>query len=553
MAYLNMRNFMIGFLTISLFIGIGLPLLTIFYYAFFEDGAIAVSQLIELYQDPKMFLVIRNSIRLGIYVVLGTTCLALPLAFIMTRTSLRHHRWLQIIFLIPFMTPPYIGAMGWILFMQEGGFAQQLFPLITPWTSSFFSLSGMVFMMSLHLFPFLYLMLYNALLRIQGNYQQAATIYGKSKRYNLFKVTFPLLFASYLLGILLIFVKTLAEFGTPATFGKRIGYPVFTTEIHGLLSTWPIRIQFAVGMSLVLLFICLVVWGIQSYIQQKVTYTTISGRTVIPVFLKESRFITLISKSYVFILLFFAIGIPYFSIMSVSLMKVRGDGLNWNNITLKNYFDLVQTGSKGFQAFNHSLQFALIASCITIIFGLCIVLLTPYLPKVFAQLIDFISLIPNTIPGIVMVVGLMMFWNSPLLPLTIYNTKWMPIVTYAVLFLPYAVQYIKSAYQQLDRSLFEAAEIFSAHRLKTLWRITFPLLIPGILAGWMMTFIISMRELVASLLILPPSVQTIATYIYAQFEQGDVGMGMAMAVVTVVITIVVISLMEYLKRKGEFM
>ena len=83
-------------------------------------------------------------------------------------------------------------------------------------------------------------------------------------------------------------------------------------------------------------------------------------------------------------------------------------------------------------------------------------------------------------------------------------------------------------------------------------KIIFPLIIPGILAGWAMTFTISIRELVASLLVLPPSVETSATFIFAQFEQGEVSIGMAMAVVSVGLTTLCLLLLQHMehKRKG---
>lgn len=75
-----------------------------------------------------------------------------------------------------------------------------------------------------------------------------------------------------------------------------------------------------------------------------------------------------------------------------------------------------------------------------------------------------------------------------------YNTKWMPIVTYVVLFLPYAVQYIKASYNQIDASIFQSIRIFSPNKMSVIFNITLSLLLPGMFAAWMMTFIISIRE-----------------------------------------------------------
>ena len=105
---------------------------------------------------------------------------------------------------------------------------------------------------------------------------------------------------------------------------------------------------------------------------------------------------------------------------------------------------------------------------------------------------------------------------------------------------------------QIDDSLVQAGSIFSGNYIYIFRKIILPLIIPGILAGWAMTFTISIRELVASLLVLPPSVETSATFIFAQFEQGEVSIGMAMAVVSVGLTTICLLLLQHMeqKRKG---
>lgn len=526
------------------------PLIAIMYYTFVRDGIVDVSQFSSMFANERLWQTLGNSLLLGVLVILGTTILAFPMAFIRTKTTLQKYDWLDIVLTIPFMTPPYIGSMGWILFMQNNGFLQQLVPG-TAWLSdAFFSLFGMVMVMSLHLFPFLYLMLKNTLLRINGSFLDAALIFGRSSLRNWLQVILPLLISSYVLGILLIFIKTLAEFGTPATFGSRIGFQVFTTEIHAYLSRWPVDIRMATSLSVFLLSVCLIIWYFQNLIGRKFTYSVLSGKTPAARERKDKWFIQLGSWFYVGFVLLFAIGIPYFSIIVTSLQKVRGDGLTAGNFTLASYQAVFTSGSAGLTAFLNSVVFSIFTAIITAIIGLFIALYIKKGETKKQQLLDFFSLMPNIIPGIVFVVGLIMFWNAPWLPATIYNTKAMVVVTYCVLFLPYAVQYTKSSLSQLDQSIFQSAAIFGRNSWDVYRAIIIPLLMQGILAGMMMTFIISMRELVAGLLILPPSVETGATFIYSQFEQGNVGIGMAVAVITVGMTVVFMFLLNWLQRWG---
>lgn len=524
------------------------PLFAVFVQTFFRDGSFSLDTFLATLQHGRVLSTMRHSFLLGLYVIAATTCIALPLALIRTKTRLAKHDWLDLVFTIPFMTPPYIGSMGWILFMQNNGYYEQLFATAAP--SSFFSIAGMVFIMSMHLYPFLYLMLKNALVRMNGSFQDAALVYGANPISNWVRVVLPLLLSSYVMAALLIFIKTLAEFGTPATFGKRIGYPVFTTEIHQYLSRWPVDIPAATSLSFVLLGVCMAVWYMQSFVSQKFAYGIHSGKSSMQTRQVKSFPITVCAYLFTGVILLLSIGIPYFSIVATSLLNVRGDGLSWSNLTFSHYVELFSFQSSGYHAFMNSVGFAFAAASIASLLGFFTALYVKNASSKRQKLIDLTSLLPNIVPGIVFVVGLILFWNASWLPATVYNTKWMPILTYIVLFLPYSVQYTKAALSQLDQSIDHANSIYGPTAASILVRVWLPLLAQGVLAGWIMTFIISMRELVGSLLILPPSVQTGATFIYSQFEQGNVSLGMAMAVVTVLMTVVFLYVVEWLQRKA---
>src|SRR5690606_21897679 len=132
-----------------------IPLLFVLLNSVYDDGLWDFARPLQVILQAELNIVLVNSLLLGFWVVVGASLLAFPMAFLAAKTDIGRRRWLDVVLLIPFMTPPYIGSMGWILFMQRRGFLEQLLPwteLITPY---FFSLFGMVAIMSLHLFPFL--------------------------------------------------------------------------------------------------------------------------------------------------------------------------------------------------------------------------------------------------------------------------------------------------------------------------------------------------------------------------------------------------------------
>ncbi|EOP71325.1 ABC transporter permease [Bacillus cereus] len=529
-----------------------IPLFLILFSSVYENSNWNFLKPFEVMKSGGLAGIFLNSMLLGVLVVIGATIFAFPLAFIMSKTDVGKYSKLDIIFMIPFMTPPYIGSMGWILFMQPNGYFEQFFPTLKPISSSFFSLGGMVLIMSLHLFPFLYFMLKNTLLQIGSSKEEAAAVHGGSFFYRLRKIILPLLLSSYVMGALLIFVKTIAEFGTPATFGRRIGFHVLTSEIHKFISSWPIDFSSATALSSLLLSACMLIWYMQNVLNRKYSYAMVSGKGVKSKRYTLSIFTRFIAWVYVIGLLIVAIGIPYFSILIASLSKLRGGGLHFNNFTTSHYEALFTIGSPGLEALWNSFLFSLVTAIVAVIIGVFLALMIRKGKKSSEKWLDMCGMLPNMVPGIVMVVGLILFWNSPYIPISIYNTPVMVIVTYVVLFLPYTVQYVKASLGQIDDSLVQAGSIFSGNYIYIFRKIILPLIIPGILAGWAMTFTISIRELVASLLVLPPSVETSATFIFAQFEQGEVSIGMAMAVVSVGLTTMCLLLLQHMeqKRKG---
>ena len=210
----------------ALVIFIVCPLGSIFITSFTgsENESLLVQHALDAALASENVETVVNSIVLAGLVVVLTTVMATPLALLLSRTSWGQSHWLDVALLIPFMTPPYIGAMGWILFMQKRGLLEQLLPPAGAVTPAFFSLGGLVFVMSLHALPFMTTIMKNALMRVPGNLEEAAAVSGAGFSKRLKQVLLPLVTGNYAIAMLLVFVKTLAEYGTPSTLGRRIGF-----------------------------------------------------------------------------------------------------------------------------------------------------------------------------------------------------------------------------------------------------------------------------------------------------------------------------------------
>lgn len=512
------------------------PLVMIFAKAVIVDGRLDFLSVWQTLKADGNLEMIGNSLLLGVLVVIVSTIIAAPLAYLFSRTSFARYRFFDIIFMIPFMTPPYIASMGWILFMQKRGLLQQFIPAMAGSEKWFFSLGGLVIVMSLHVFPFMLTMLKNAMLNIPSSLEESGAVFGAGFARRLRKTFLPLISGNYAIGALLVFVKTIAEYGTPATLGKRFGFEVFTTEIHRCATVAPIQFGKSATLASVLIGVCLVMWMLQNYITSRKSYNLVGGKGSRFAEIRLPLIVKVLAWAYIAMVLILAIGIPYFSIVSTSLIKLRGYGFAAGNFTFAHYIELFTENVKGVSAIKNSLFLATTSASICAVLGTALVLAIRGSKSRLKKVVEAIGLLPEMLPSIVLVIGIMLFWNQIYNILSLYNTLGILVLAYVILFLPYTVQYVTSSFTQISESLMAAGRVFGGSPFYIFRKITMPLIIKGIATGWMMTFIIAFRELVTASLIAPPNTLVVSTYIMREFEQGSVSIGMAMAVLCVLLT-----------------
>ena len=315
--------------------------------------------------------------------------------------------------------------------------------------------------------------------------------------------------------------------------GKRIGFEVFTTEIHRHATVAPIDFGSSATLSSVLVGICLCMWMLQNYITTRKSYNLVSGKGARRVEQSMGKGATVAAWAYIVLVLLIAVGVPYFSVISTSLINLRGYGLAPGNFTIAHYVELFTENEKGLSALKNSVFLAVTSATICAVLGTLLVLAVRKSHSKLRKVVEAIGLLPEMLPGIVLVIGIMLFWNQIYNILPLYNTMGIMVLAYVVLFLPYTVQYVTSSFTQISDSLMAAGQVFGGSPVYILRRITLPLIRQGIATGWMMTFIIAFRELVTASLIAPPNTLVVSTFIVREFEQGSVSVGMAMAVLCV--------------------
>ncbi|HHG0548144.1 TPA: ABC transporter permease [Klebsiella pneumoniae] len=485
------QTFLSGATLAALVMLVALPLVFILLQAIFPHfsaGSLgdAFGGIPALLADPQLPAMLGGTLWIAAGVALVSVMIGLPLGILRGMFSLPLPRLWDLLFLIPFLTPPYISALSWMLALQSQGYLQQL----TGWQLNdlLFSRSGIVLVMTFNIFPVVYFAVSRSLLASGTRLAVVARVHGASAWRAFWHVTLPMLSPALAAGMLLAFTLAIEEFGVPAALGSRAGVVMLTVGIEKKLADWPVDLPGAALLSLLLMAVALFAWWLQRRLVGEKEVTSVMG--------------------------------------------TLSGGVSVENVTLRHFAALFDQHGDALSALGTSLSLALGSALIVGALGLLAAWLVMVQKIKGRGMVDALSLMPAALPGVVVGVGLFLLWNQPFWPRSPYNTLWMLLLSYCCLLLPWPVRYVGSALRQLGPNLEPAARVHGASPLQALRLIVLPLVFPALLAAMLMVFAVASRELVTSLLLSPAGTQTVAVFIWRQFEQGSVGQGMAMASLT---------------------
>ncbi|MCY3512135.1 ABC transporter permease [Klebsiella michiganensis] len=518
----------------ALLVLVALPLLFIILQAIFprfSSGSLegAFSGVAALIADPQLPTMLGGTLWVACGVALMSVLIGLPLGVLRGLFNLPLPRLWDLLFLIPFLTPPYIAALSWMLMLQSHGYLQQL----TGWDLNdlLFSRIGIVLVMTLNIFPVVYFAVSRSLLASGQRLAIVARVHGASAWQAFWHITLPMLSPALAAGMLLAFTLAIEEYGVPAALGARAGLVMLTVGIEKKLADWPVDLPGASLLSLLLIAVALLAWWLQKRLTGDKEVTSVTGKP------GESSGAELGWLTLPAVLAMAGVGglavvMPGASMVLTSLMSTLSGGIHADNVTLRHFAALFAQQGDALSALATSLSLALASAGGVGMVGLLAAWLVVVQKMKGSAFVDALSLLPAALPGVVVGVGLILLWNQPFWPVSPYNTWFMLLLSYCCLLLPWPVRYVGSALRQLGHNLEPAARVHGATPLQALRLIVLPLVFPALLAAMLMVFAIASRELVTSLLLAPAGTQTVSVFIWRQFEQGSAGEGMAMASLT---------------------
>ena len=529
----------VGFLTVC-------PVVMLLFGSFSEGfgafGSFTFEKYIISYTDPAFAGIIINTVIFTIGSAFVATVLALFLAYLNTRTNIPFKFMFRIISIIPMMIPHILFSVSWVLLLNpSNGYINLFLRGVLSLKGSVFniySLQGMILVEGLLDLPIAYLILAPALASFDVSFEESSKVCGASNLRTLTKITLPVLRPAILASFILVIVRSLASFAVPSIIGMPGRIYVLATHIYRIIATGfaaDYGMAAAVGMSALVASITLI-YLYRYLTSESEKYVTISSRGYRPslIDLKNAKYplfgivgiLSFILIVLPVLVLFYTSLVPYSMIPSAKAFSMMS-WKNWIEV-LKDPISLL--------SLKNSVFLGIVGATLGIILSIFVSYVIVKVRTRAAGVLESLSFLSFSFPGIVVGVGFMWFFvRTPL-----YATIWSLLIGYIATYLPYGIRPLSSAFVQIHSHLEESSRVCGGGTLYTLRRIVIPLLIPGVVSGWILMATMFLRELTLSVVLSRPGTEVLAVQILRFAEDGLWGMLSALGIVMIFISTIIV-------------
>lgn len=531
---LHMDQF--NFWTSMIFLIIILSLIFIVYPFFklfiqsFQDpatSAFTVQNYIKFFQKKYYQEALWHSLFISAVVTVLATALGVPLAYLGTRFNLYFKRAINVMVVISMLSPPFIGAYAWITLLGRNGIITRMLSVVGIELGSIYGLKGIVLVFALKLYPMVYLYVSGALGSIDSSLEEASENLGVAGFARIRKVTLPVILPTVLSSSLMVFMTALADFGTPRLIGE--GYTTLPVIIYKeFLNEVGTDTGFASALSVIIVIIAVAVLFVQKRFVDSKRYNMTSLRPPAVVELPAVK--KILATFAVFIVSFLSV-LPQITVTIQSFMKTNGP-LFVPGFSLDSY---KAVGSRLGQSITNTFVYALIALVIIVLLGLVGAYLIVRRKCFWTNLIDMLLMFPYVIPGAVLGICLIVAFNSGAIMLT--GTMWIIIISFVIRKLPYTMRSSIGILYQIDNSVEEASISLGVTPMKTFFKTTVHLMLPGLLSGAVLSLISVINTLSATLLLYNGKTVTISVAIFNCVNNDAYGQAAALSTILTAATI----------------
>ena len=485
-----------------------------------DGAALSLQNFAALLSDPRFYQAVGNTALCGVGATIISCILGFSLAWVVSRTDMPGRRSFEILNLVPFFLSPYVGAISWIYLAAPNSGILQTFLAGTLGTSIqlplIYSIGGVTWVLALFYTPYVYLFVIAPMRQMDGALEDAARVHGASFWYTLRHITIPLLLPALLSSALVVFVTSAGLFDVPLAMAAPKGIRTMPTEIFSLVQ-YPSDLGRAASFGVVVMSVTVLLTLLQRRFLDRRRFETVTGKGYRPrpIVLRPLGRAAALGLEIVYI--GSGVVLPVVALLMVSFSSIWTGQLRPATLTLRNY-EYVAFGYRlTQQAILNSLYLALVGATLGVVLA---VLQAYYLNRGNRKgrtIVDLVLSLPLGIPGIILGLGfLILAIRTPL-----YSTLSIILIAYIARFFPFATRTVSAMLLAINPELEQSARASGASWLQTMRYVLVPLLLPAIIAAWLMLFVIFIRELGATILLYAQGTETISVVLVILSEHGS--------------------------------
>jgi iron(III) transport system permease protein len=528
-----------------------LPMSWLVYYAFTDKGAFTLQNFWTLVSDPTFTEPLVTTFILATSTSIICCLVAAPMGWLVARTDMPLRRTVRLMVTASFVTPPFLGAIAWELLAAPNSgllnkFARVLGVASDEHVFNIYSFPGLIFVIACYTFPYVFVLVANALDRMPGDLEDASSILGGKTWDTARRITIPLVLPALLAGALVAFLQAMTLFGSPAILALPAGFHTMTTKIWSLFQ-YPPKPELAAAASVPLLVLTVILLRAEKMVLGRRSYAVLGGKNSDPRIIQLGK-LRWVAVGFCFFMLLNPVFLPYGALFNAAFSKVASQPIWFDNFTFHNiyfvFFELSATKLALYNTFVLGIATATMGTILAVV----IAYLTTRQAVTGHRALGFLATAPVAIPGIVLGVGLFLSYTRP--PFVLYGTLWILLIAFLTLSLPAAYQQMQSAFRAIHTELEDASRILGATRLRSLREITAPLLRTSVIATWCFVFVGTIRELSAAVMLFTSETKVVSVLIFDLNESGDLAAISVLGIIMLVVTFAIVALANRLRLGG---
>ena len=516
------------------------PLFRLLRQSVVSNGDFTLSAFRQFFGSSYHVNTIFNSLKVSIAVTAVSLALGVPLAYFYQMYEIKGKSFLQILVILCSMSAPFIGAYSWIMLLGRNGILTNIIKTVFGiQIGSIYGFSGILLVLSLQLFPLVFLYVCGALKNVDNSLLEASQNMGCTGISRFFKVVIPLCMPTIISATLLVFMRAFADFGTPLLIGE--GYQTFPVVIYNAyFAETGGDHTFGAAVAVIGIVITALIFLFQNWVNSHHRFTMNAMHSIER---KKPHGISAVFMNiycWVVILISF---MPQIYVIYSSFQKTSGK-LFVKGYSLDSYRFAFSHLKK---AIPNTFIIGILALAIVIILAILIAYLVVRRSNTANRIIDTTSMIPYIIPGSVVGIALIAGFNKG--PLMLTGTMSIMVIALVIRRIPYTIRSSVAVLQQIPMSIEEAALSLGSTKMKTFFRITVPMMGNGIMSGAILSWVTIITELSTAVVLYNINTITLTLAVYTYVSRGSYGIAAAYATILTVTTI--ISLLIYMKATGN--